>query len=58
MDVSSGHEGTGLGLPIAKALLESHGAVFHITSALGVGTRIWGEFPAADVAGKPAAVEA
>lgn len=37
--------GTGLGLPIAKALVEAHGAVFHIESAVGVGTMVWGEFP-------------
>ena len=36
--------GTGLGLPLAKALIECHGASFHIESELGVGTRIWAEF--------------
>jgi signal transduction histidine kinase len=49
MEISTERSGTGLGLPIAKALLEGHGAEFHITSALGVGTRVWGEFPAKDV---------
>jgi signal transduction histidine kinase len=38
--------GTGLGLPLARALIEMHGAVFRITSAPNVGTRVWGEFPA------------
>ena len=38
--------GTGLGLPIAKALVEAHGASFHIESAPGLGTTVWGEFPA------------
>lgn len=38
--------GTGLGLPIAKALVEAHGARFHIESAPGAGTTVWGEFPA------------
>ncbi|MGB8602460.1 MAG: histidine kinase dimerization/phospho-acceptor domain-containing protein [Rhizomicrobium sp.] len=38
-------QGTGLGLPIAKALIEAHDAIFHIKSAIGVGTEIWGEFP-------------
>ena len=42
-------KGTGLGLPIVKALIEAHGASFHIESALGVGTRVWGEFPPARI---------
>jgi len=37
--------GTGLGLPLVKALVEAHGASFGIESALGRGTRVWGEFP-------------
>lgn len=37
--------GTGLGLPIAKALVEAHGASFHIESAVGLGTTVWAEFP-------------
>lgn len=39
------HSGTGLGLPIAKALIEAHGASFHIKSAPGAGTDIWAAFP-------------
>jgi two-component system cell cycle sensor histidine kinase PleC len=42
-------KGTGLGLPIVKALIEAHGATFHIESALGVGTRVWGEFSPARI---------
>ncbi len=38
-------KGTGLGLPIAKALIEAHGASFHIESAVGKGTRVWAIFP-------------
>ncbi len=38
--------GTGLGLPLVKALIEAHGASFGIESAPGLGTRVWGEFPA------------
>lgn len=55
MDISTERSGTGLGLPIAKALLEGHGAEFHITSALGVGTCVWGEFSARDVSQNEAA---
>lgn len=49
MDIATEHVGTGLGLPIAKALIEYHGASFHITSRLGIGTRVWGEFPLRDI---------
>lgn len=38
--------GTGLGLPIAKALIEAHGATFRIQSSVGTGTDIQGVFPA------------
>lgn len=41
--------GTGLGLPIVKALIEAHGAVFRIESLTGEGTRVWGEFPSSRV---------
>lgn len=41
--------GTGLGLPIAKALIEAHNAQFHIRSAAGTGTTVWGSFPASRV---------
>lgn len=43
-------QGTGLGLPIAKALIEAHGASLHIRSYPGRGTEIWGAFPPARVA--------
>ncbi|MDR3526292.1 MAG: ATP-binding protein [Rhizomicrobium sp.] len=49
MDIATDRAGTGLGLPIAKALIEYHGALFRITSAPGHGTRVWAEFPPTDV---------
>lgn len=49
MDITSERAGTGLGLPIAKALIEYHGARFHITSEPGHGTRVWGVFPSKDI---------
>jgi PAS domain S-box-containing protein len=44
-DITNERTGTGLGLPLAKALIECHGAKFRIESAIGEGTRIWAEFP-------------
>jgi two-component system, cell cycle sensor histidine kinase PleC len=37
---SRAHQGTGLGLPIAKALVEQHGGAFTVESAEGAGTNI------------------
>jgi signal transduction histidine kinase len=39
--------GTGLGLPIVKALVEAHGGIFRIESTPHLGTSVWGEFPLA-----------
>jgi signal transduction histidine kinase len=39
-------EGTGLGLPIVKSLVELHGGQFQIESAVGKGTRITMVLPA------------
>src|SRR6516164_1840586 len=41
------YEGTGLGLPLAKAFAEMHGAEFLVRSELGVGTTITIVFPQA-----------
>jgi signal transduction histidine kinase len=40
------HNGTGLGLPLAKAMLELHGGVMEISSSPGDGTLITLSFPA------------
>jgi len=39
-------EGTGLGLPLCKALLEAHGGTLTITSTVGEGTRMDAALPA------------
>lgn len=40
------HGGTGLGLPLAKKIMELHGGSLEIASALGVGTEVIVRFPA------------
>jgi signal transduction histidine kinase len=55
-------EGSGLGLPLAKALVESHGGMLMIDSEPGVGTRITlllptGTEAAGDEAGGGAVIE-
>ncbi|TQV78352.1 ATP-binding protein [Denitrobaculum tricleocarpae] len=43
--LSRNHPGTGLGLPIVKALIKLHGGQFEIDSALGLGTTVKAVFP-------------
>jgi len=42
---SSGSEGTGLGLPLTKKLVELHGGRFELKSVPGIGTTVTFEFP-------------
>lgn len=44
--MSREHEGTGLGLPLAKALVELHGGEFIVESVLGEGTTVTVRLPA------------
>ncbi len=39
------HEGTGLGLPLVKAMTEMHHGTFHLTSEVDLGTEAIVEFP-------------
>jgi two-component system cell cycle sensor histidine kinase PleC len=44
--ISPKHEGTGLGLPLAKGFMELHGGNLHLESQVGKGTRVVLTFPA------------
>ena len=45
-DLNRKYEGTGLGLPLTKALAESHGGSMGLQSEVGVGTTVTVRFPA------------
>ena len=47
--ISRKYEGTGLGLPLAKRLVELHGGTLTVESALGVGTTVTIVLPRARV---------
>lgn len=52
--LGSKHEGTGLGLPLTKGLIELHGGALEITSKKNTGTTITVAFPAHRIAAAPA----
>ncbi len=43
--LSRRHQGTGLGLPLVKAMIELHGGKLELKSTLGVGTQVTIVFP-------------
>ncbi len=45
-DLDRRHEGTGLGLPLTKALVEMHGGSLDLQSQAGAGTTVTVHFPA------------
>ena len=45
-DLNRRYEGTGLGLPLTKALVEQHGGSLDLQSEVGVGTTATVRFPA------------
>jgi len=52
--MSARHTGTGLGLPLAKAMIELHGGALTIASEPQRGTRVMLAFPAGRIGGAPA----
>lgn len=53
-DLNRKYEGTGLGLPLAKSLVEQHGGVLDLQSRPGVGTTVTVRLPAERVVTDPA----
>ncbi|MBT3170681.1 MAG: sensor histidine kinase, partial [Rhodospirillaceae bacterium] len=46
-------DGTGLGLPLARALAELHGGVLELESEIGVGTTVTIHFPKERIVSEP-----
>ena len=49
--LSRAHEGTGLGLPLAKHLTELHGGTLSIESVVDEGTSVYVDLPASRIVG-------
>jgi signal transduction histidine kinase len=47
------HDGTGLGLPLARSLVELHGGSLRIDSSKGNGTTVWVALPASRFLPRP-----
>ena len=52
-DLNRRHQGTGLGLPLTKALIELHGGTLDLQSHVGVGTIVTVCFPAERIVRSP-----
>lgn len=55
-DLNRRYEGTGLGLPLTKALVELHGGSLDLQSEVGVGTTVTVRFPAERLVSQTASV--
>ena len=53
-DLNRKYEGTGLGLPLTKSLVELHGGTLDLQSEVGVGTTVTVRFPAERIVSKTA----
>jgi signal transduction histidine kinase len=52
-DLNRHYEGTGLGLPLTKVLVEQHGGTLELQSQAGVGTTVMVRFPAVRIVHSP-----
>ncbi|WP_262692287.1 sensor histidine kinase [Kordiimonas aestuarii] len=50
-DLDRAHDGVGIGLPLAQAIIQQHGGQLRISSTVGVGTTVQVSFPAVRCAG-------